>query len=306
MQSFGVRALVVAVVVLSLGASACASSASDRGSPSGKVAVAAAEDFWGSIAKQLGGVHAEVRSLVSNPNSDPHDYEPTPADARAVASAKIVITNGIGYDTWIEHLLSANPVTGRSVLKVGDLIGLKAGANPHQWYSPSTVDKVIAAMTEQYKKVDPADAAYFDQQRVNYETAGLSAYKTTIADINAKFAGAAVGASESVLAPLAGALKLNLVTPESFQHAISEGSDPTAADKATVDQQIAARSIRVFVVNSQNRTPDVRRLVDAATRRGIPVVSVTETLTPRGSTFQDWQTRQLDALRAALTAADGG
>src|SRR4051794_10671010 len=300
MQSFGVRALVVAVAVLSLGASACASSAPENG-PSGKVAVAAAEDFWGSIAKQLGGVHAEVRSVISNPNSDPHDYEPTPADARAVASAKIVISNGIGYDSWIDKLLSANPVSGRAVVKVGDLIGLKQGANPHQWYAPSTVEKFIAAVTEQYKKADPADAAYFDQQRISYETTGLSGYKSAMADISAKFAGAPVGTSESVLAPLAAALKLNLVTPESFQHAISEGNDPTAADKATVDQQIAAKAIRVFVVNSQNRTPDVRRLVDAARRRGIPVVSVTETLTPQGSTFQDWQTRQLDELRAALS-----
>src|SRR3954454_2288145 len=202
MQSCGVRALVVAVAVLSLGASACASSAPENGS-SGKVAVAAAEDFWGSIAKQLGGVHAEVRSVISNPNSDPHDYEPTPADARAVASAKIVISNGIGYDSWIDKLLSANPVSGRAVLKVGDLVGLKEGANPHQWYSPSTVERVIAAMTEQYKKADPADAAYFDQQRISYETTSLGEYKSVIANIRAKFAGTPVGASESVFAPLA-------------------------------------------------------------------------------------------------------
>src|SRR3954447_6631442 len=304
MQRFGVRALVVTFALLSFGASACASNAPENGS-AGKVPVAAAEDFWGSIAKQLGGVHAEVRSLISNPNSDPHDYEPTPADARAVASAKIVISNGIGYDPWIDKLLSANPVSGRAVLKVGDLVGLKEGANPHQWYSPSTVERVVAAMTEQYKKADPADAAYFDQQRISYETTALSGYKAAVADITAKFAGAPVGASESVLAPLARALKLNLVTPESFQHAISEGNDPTAADKATVDKKIAAKAILMFVVNSQNRTPDVRRLVGAARRRGIPVVSVTETLTPQGATFQDWQTRQLDALRAALSAATG-
>src|SRR4051812_34726654 len=98
MQSFGVRAFAVAVAMLSLGASACASSAADNAPSSGKMAVAAAEDFWGSIAKELGGVHADVRSVISNPNSDPHDYEPTPADARAVASARIVISNGIGYD----------------------------------------------------------------------------------------------------------------------------------------------------------------------------------------------------------------
>ena len=85
----------------------------------GKVSVVAAEDFWGSIARQLGGTHAGVRSLISNPDTDPHDYEPTPGDGRAIASAKLVITNGIGYDPWADKLLSANPSRGRSVLKVG-------------------------------------------------------------------------------------------------------------------------------------------------------------------------------------------
>src|SRR5256885_15957620 len=88
--------VVVVVVVLSLGAPACASHSRENGLSSGKIAVVAAEDFWGSLAKQLGGTHADVRSLISNPNTDPHEYEPTAADARALASAKIVVANGIG------------------------------------------------------------------------------------------------------------------------------------------------------------------------------------------------------------------
>jgi zinc/manganese transport system substrate-binding protein len=104
---------------------------------------------------------------------------------------------------------------------------------------------------------------------------------------------------------MAEALGLQLVTPASFLNAISEGSDPTAADKATVDQQIATKAIKVFVFNSQNSTPDVRRLADSAKANGIAVTTVTETLTPKGATFQAWQTAQLEALAAALAAAAG-
>jgi zinc/manganese transport system substrate-binding protein len=246
-----------------------------------------------------------VTSLITNPDTDPHDYEPTPGDGREIASAEFVIVNGIGYDPWADKLLSANPVSGRRVVKVGDVVGLEEGDNPHQWYSPDAVEKVITQITAAYKKLRPADAAYFDQQHDAFESTGLADYHGVIADIKAKYAGTPVGASESIFTPLAGPLGLDLVTPESFLDAISEGNDPTAADKATVDQQIASKSIKVFVFNAQNSTPDVQRLVDAAKANGIGVTTVTETLTPKGATFQDWQTTQLRALESALAAGTG-
>lgn len=265
----------------------------------------AAEDFWGSIAAQLGGDRVGVTSLVTNPDTDPHDYEPTPADGRAMASAHYVVENGVGYDPWAAKLVSANPVTGRAVLDVGDFSGRKDGDNPHQWYSPATVAKVIDRITADYKKLRPSDTAYFDQQHDRFEAVGLAPYKATIADIKAKYAGTPVGASESIFTPLAESLGLELLTPEPFLDAISEGNDPTAADKATVDRQIASKAIKVFVFNSQNSTPDVQRLVDAARANGIAVTTVTETMTPQGTTFQNWQTTQLRALETALATATG-
>ena len=68
----------------------------------------AAENFWGSIAGQIGGKHVQVTSIISNPDTDPHSYEPTTADARALAGAQFVIENGIGYDPWVPKLLAAD------------------------------------------------------------------------------------------------------------------------------------------------------------------------------------------------------
>ena len=295
-----VRAAGVACLGLGLLAAACGTTGHASLSPAGKVPVVAVEDFWGSIARQLGGDRVEVRSLISNPSTDPHDYEPTPADSRALARAKLVITNGIGYDSWVDKLLAANPTSGRRVVKVGDLVGLKAGDNPHQWYAPATVDTVIGAIADGYKQVDPSHADGYDRQREAFETTALAPYHAAIAGLRADFSGTAVGASESTFVPMAEALGLRLVTPPSFLEAIAEGSEPTAGDKATVDRQISRKAIRAFVFNSQNATPDVQRLVDAARANGIPVATVTETLTPQDATFQDWQTRQLEQLRSAL------
>ena len=296
-----IASAVTAAVILA----ACSAGPSRTVASNGRLTVVAAEDFWGSLARQLGGDRADVSSLLSNPDADPHDYEPTPNDARAVASARYVIVNGIGYDPWVDKLLSANRSSGRTVLNVGNVAGLQPGDNPHQWYSPAGVEEVISQLTADLKKLDPADAAYFDQQRDNLESVGLADYKATIADIKSRYAGTPVGASENIVRPLTDALGLRLVTPPRFLDAISEGNEPTARDKSTVDQQIASTAIRVFMFNRQNATPDVRRLVDAAKAHGVAVTTVTETLVPRGATFQAWQTAQLRDLEAALAAGTG-
>ncbi|MGH3867337.1 MAG: metal ABC transporter solute-binding protein, Zn/Mn family [Pseudonocardiaceae bacterium] len=273
--------------------------------PSGdtKIAVVAAENFWGSIAAQVGGEHVTVHSIITNPDADPHSYEPTPADGRAVAMARDVIENGVGYDSWIAKLVDANPAPARSVLNVGDLVGVKEGGNPHRWYSPDDVHRVIEQIAADYQRIDPADAGYFDQQKQTYETQGLARYHQLIADIKSKYSGAPIGASESIVTPLAEGLGLRLVTPESFLDAVSEGTDPTAADKITADQQIKTKQIKIFVFNSQNSTPDVTALVTAARDQSIPVATVTETLVPATASFQDWQADQLHGIEQALAQA---
>jgi zinc/manganese transport system substrate-binding protein len=304
--------LSVAALAVTLGMTGCATtsptapSSGSPGSGSGKVIpVAASINAWGSILSQLGGTRVQANSIIANPDTDPHDYEPTPADGRTIAGSALFVENGVGYDPWAAKALAANPNPHRIVLDVGQLVGIPEGGNPHRWYSPSDVEKVADAITVDLKRADPGDAAYFDDQRQSFESTGLARYHQLISDIKAKYAGTPVGASESIFAPLADALGLNLITPPSFLKAISEGTDPTAADKATVDQQISGKQIKVYVFNSQNSTPDVARQVEQAKQAGIPVTTVTETLSPAGASFQDWQSAQLHALQTALTQGTG-
>ena len=162
------------------------------------------------------------------------------------------------------------------------------------------MQRVIDKITRDLESLDPKNASYYDQQKTKYESQGLKRYNDVIAAIKRQYAGTPVGATESIFAPLAQSLGLRLITPENFLDAVAEGSDPTARDKATVDDQIRTKKIKVLVYNSQNATPDVKALVKAATANKIPVTTVTETLVPAGATFQAWQTKQLSALKAAL------
>jgi zinc/manganese transport system substrate-binding protein len=275
---------------------------SGAGKPGNVVQVVAAENFWGSIAAQIGGIHAHVVSVITNPNTDPHQYEPTASDARNLASAQLVIENGIGYDPWVSKFLAADASTA-PVLDVGGLLGVASGGNPHRWYNPANVQTVIDALVAHYQKLDPADRAYFSAQRTSFNAVALSQYNQLISSIKSTYGGTPVGASESIFSMLAPALGLNLITPPAFLTAISEGTDVSAADKATIDNQIQNHLIKIYVYNSQNTTPDVQAQLDECRAAGIPTARITETLQPAGATYQAWQTAQLREIQAALAKA---
>jgi zinc/manganese transport system substrate-binding protein len=291
----------IAVAVACLLAAGCDNSATAGG---GGLRIVAAENFWGSIAEQLGGSKASVQSIIRDPAQDPHSYEPGPADARALATARLVVVNGLGYDPWAPRLLAANPAPGRAVLNVGGMLGLKQGDNPHRWYDPADVEAVANALTARLKQLDPGDMAYFERQRTTFERRRL-AYHQEIASISRRYAGVPVGASESIFALLSPSLGLRLITPPSFMKAISEGTDVTAQDTITTERQLSTHQIKVWVYNSQNTTPQIQRLNALARARGVPVASVTETLSPASDSFEQWQTAQLQALARALYQATG-
>ncbi len=268
--------------------------------PGGRLNVVAAEDFWGSIAEQLGGDRVAVRSIITNPATDPHDYEPSSEDARTLAGSQMSIVNGIGYDEWASKLLAASPDAGRLELTVGDVLGLKDGENPHQWYSPSSVHRVIDAITADYERALPADRAYFERRRRAFEGHALAEYEGLISRIRSRYSGSPVGGSENILEPLAASLGLRLITPPGFMNAVAEGTEPTPAEKTTADEQIRRGQLKLWIYNSQNATPDVKRLNEAAAAAGIPIATVTETMTPERASFQGWMVRELRGIAAAL------
>jgi zinc/manganese transport system substrate-binding protein len=277
---------------------ACGTSSAASGN--GGLQVVAGENFWGSIAKQLGGSHVEVTSIVTDPNADPHEYESSTADARAFAQANYVILNGAGYDTWGQKLLDANPESGRKVFTVADLLGKKEGDNPHFWYNPEFVTRVANQITTDYKALDPSHASEYDQLNSQFLTVALKPFRDHVAAIKAAYPGRAVGATEDIFVYLASALGLNLISPPEFMQAVAEGNDPPASAVAAFQQQIARKQITVLVYNVQTVTDVTTNIKQQASDKHIPVVGISETMQPVTSTFQDWQVAQLTALQTAL------
>src|SRR5580698_315806 len=125
-------ALLTCLAGAALLAAICLGSAEAK---SQSVDVVAAESVYGNIVSQIGGSHVSVTSILSDPNADPHLYEPGTSNALAVAKANVVIQNGLGYDAFMSRLESASPNSHRSVLTMADVLGIHGNdANPHLWY----------------------------------------------------------------------------------------------------------------------------------------------------------------------------
>jgi zinc/manganese transport system substrate-binding protein len=297
-RRYALASLLVLILLL-LSQSGCTKKSSTV--TGGVIQVVAGENFWSSIASQLGGAYVHVTAILTNPNVDPHEYKSTTADARAFAQANYVILNGAGYDSWGQKLLSANPVSGRKVLNIAELLGKKEGDNPHFWYSPDYVERVVHQITRDYQSLNPQDSQYFSDQGVAFEKA-LSQYHQLITSIKQNYTGTKIGSTESIFVYMASALGLDLVSPPAFMNAIAGGNDPPAQAIAEFQRQIDRKQIAVLVYNKQTTTVITSNLRELAVSHGIPTVGMSETVEPPDASFQDWQVTQLLALQRALQA----
>jgi zinc/manganese transport system substrate-binding protein len=287
-------------VALTVLASACgATSGPDTPGQSRVVNVVAAENFWGSLVSQLGGSHVRVLSIVTDPNTDPHDYESSASAARAVAEAGYVVQNGAGYDDWMSKLLAASPSASRRVFDIGAYLGKRPGDNPHLWYDPGYVTAAENHIEADLKALDPRDQAYFTARR-RATDAAFAPVRGGLARIRRADAGRPVASTESIFVYLARYLGLKLVSPPAFMNAVSEGNDPPAASVAEFTQQLSAHRADVLVYNEQTATALTTSIRELAAGHHIPVVGVTETIQPPGTSFQRWFAAELAALSRAL------
>ena len=262
-----------------------------------RIAVVAAENFYGGVAREIGGERVAVISILNNPDQDPHLFETTPTVVRQVAAAQVVVLNGAGYDSWMEKLLAVSPKPGRAVIAAADLMHQKAGGNPHLWYDPRTMPAVAGALAAALTTADPAHKNEY-AARLKTFLASLAPLNDKIAAIRGKYAGTPVTATEPVFGDMAAALGLTMHN-ERFQLAVMNGTEPAARDFAQFEQSLKGRAVRVLFYNTQARSNLVTHLVDLAHASHVGVVGVTETAPP-GATYLAWMLSELDATAKAL------
>lgn len=281
------------VLIISAGVLSGCGKASSNNSASSKINVVAAEDFYGEVARAVGGSRVNVTSIINKPSVDPHEFEPTTGTAQSVDQAKLIIYNGIGYDSWMDKLVSAGQ-TNKKVLRVGeDLMNRKAGDNEHLWYNPETMPALARQIAAELAKLDPSHAKDYQKNAAAY-IAKIKPVKKLVDKLSKQAANQRADVSEPVFDYMLQALKYK-VGNRGFELAVENGNDPAPRDIAALQNDITHHRIKFFVDNIQASDPTVNRIVALANKNNVPVVKVTETL-PTGQSYTSWMLGELKQI----------
>lgn len=290
--------LIATLLVAGCGTAARGGSASP--SRGGAVAVVAAENFYGNVAGQVGGPYVHVRSVESNPNTDPHSYEVSPSVAAAVSDAGVVIQNGLGYDGFMNKVESASPNRRRLVVDVAHLLHLPHDTpNPHLWYDPATMPAVASAIAADLSQLSPTHAAFFEANSARF-TRSLGPWLAAIARFKKAHVGAPVATTEPVADYLLQAVGADDLTPFRLQADIMNGLDPSPQDVSAETGLLSGHKVGALVYNQQVTDPVTQSFLGAAKSAGIPVVGVYETMPTPGYDYQTWMLAETGALTSAI------
>jgi zinc/manganese transport system substrate-binding protein len=264
------------------------------------IQIVAAENFYGDVARQLGGDNVAVTSILTNPDQDPHLFTANVDTAKAVADAQIVIYSGIDYDPWMEQMNAAHPNATRVAINVSQLIHGSEGDNPHIWYNPKTMPVLAKKLVTLLSGRNPVHARDYAANLDKF-LASLQPLNEKIATLQAKYAGTDVLATEPVFGYMSDALGLRM-HGMGFQNHVMNNVEPTARETEEFETLLKTRKVKILFYNGQASDPVASRMQSVAKSAGVPVVGVTET-EPAGITYVPWMLSQLDAVDQALAAS---
>ncbi|TYK51530.1 zinc ABC transporter substrate-binding protein [Actinomadura decatromicini] len=161
--------------VLVAGTACGGSSSADNGGGSGakKVKVVATTTQVADFARNIGGDKVTVTQILK-PNVDPHDYEPSPADIRAIADADLVVKGGVGLEKWLDQTIESAGFDG-PVVDTSKGVAIRKGGgeeeadgDPHIWHNPRNVEIMSRDIAAAFEAEDPGDKAAYETNLRTY------------------------------------------------------------------------------------------------------------------------------------------
>ena len=236
-----------------------------------KVPVVASFSILGDIVQEIGGERVTVSTLVGA-NADAHVFQPAPQDAKRVADAKLVVTNGLGFEGWIDRLIKAS---GRKPMVVVASKGISAieskddhghgGLDPHAWQDVANVKRYATTIAAALAKIDPEGATDYAQREAAYQ-AKLDALE---AEIKASIAAIPVErrkliTSHDAFGYFAKAYGVSVIAPQG----VSTETEASAKDVAKIIRQIKAEKIPAMFLEN---VTDPRLIEQIARETGIKI-----------------------------------
>ncbi len=210
------------------------------------------------IVRNVGGDAVELTNLVG-PNADAHVYEPTPADARAMARAQVVIVNGLGFEGWLDRLIAASGYRGEVLVASKSITPRMLGdhPDPHAWQNLANGQIYVSNIQRALIKAAPLYASAIRQRGERY-TAALQALEQEVRDAFAKLAPEArrVVTSHDAFGYFGAAYGIEFVAPQGW----STESEASARDVARIVQQIRTQRVRALFVENITDARLIKRI----------------------------------------------
>lgn len=265
----------------------------------GQLVAVGAESQYADVIAQVGGPYVKVAAILSNPNSDPHSFEASPSVAATLAEAKLIVENGLGYDSFMPRIEAATPAAGRQIIDVQHLLGFpNATGNPHLWYAPATMPRVAIAVAAALGRLEPAHIARFRAGAARF-IASLAPWHAALRRLRHARPGVPVATSEPVGDDLLAAAGAHNLTPWHLQADIMNGTDPAPQDVTAQDALFTQHRVEAFVYNEQVTDTITQSFLRLAAENHIPVVGIDETMPPHEH-YGGWMLAETDALTAAI------
>ena len=221
------------------------------------------------MVRQVGGDHVQVVSLVP-PNGDPHEYEPTPDDAKNLKGANVVITSGLGLESWFARLTKASGYAGNPVVASDGIKTRKMEeegrtvTDPHAWNSIPNAEVYVGNIEKALVKADPDDAATFKDNAKRYDVKlqELDAYARAQVDSIPKNE-RKVLTTHDALSYFGASYGVKFLSPLGF----STEKEPSAAQVANVIKQIKAEHVHAYFFENSNDPRLVKQIGDSTSAR---------------------------------------
>ena len=259
------------------------------------------------MVRQVGGDHVHVLSMVP-PNGDPHEYEPTPDDAKNLKTADLAFTSGLGLESWFSRLAKAAGYAGKLVVASDGIKTRKMEedgktvTDPHAWNSIPNAEIYVANIEQALIKADPDDAAVFkaNAQTFQAKLKELDAYAHAQIDTVSK-SDRKVLTTHDALSYFGATYGIKFVSPLG----LSTENEPSAAQVATVIRQIKAEHVRAYFFENSNDPRLVKQIADATGAQPGGELFV-EALSPAdgpAATYLDMFKNNVDKLVAGMKAS---
>lgn len=257
--------------------------------------VVTSTDVWGDIAVAIAGPDATVRSLITDPNADPHSHETSAVESAELSDADLVVYNGGGYDEFAEKAAAG---TNKRTVDAFSLRVDQSDENEHVWYDVRTVGVVADRIAAQLGELDPGKAGAYTERATTFKNR-LAAVTAITGKLAAEHPKTPVLQTEPLAHYLLVAAGADDLTPHEFQEAIEQETDPAPAAVAATQDLLSGKRVRALIYNVQTEDKITKDLRGTAQNAGVTIVEVTETL-PEGQDYIQWQTKNAQALAAAL------